>query len=319
MIGYIANGYKLWSPENNKVYYGRDIKFDKTKFRVNFTDTEFWLPTDEECKEDASAEDRTLTIAASDDSSEDEFYSAENGDNVLTSEEAEKKSTNEPRRSTRTTSKPKYLKDYAVMAYGADTYLADLPRSITEIYFREDKEEWLQAVDEKIAALKKNNTWSFCDLPEGKKAINSMWIFRVKCDDSGNVKRRKARLVIKSCSQRSGFDLSETYAVACLTTLRFLLAIVKERNLLIYQIDVKNAFLHSDIEEEAFMRVPESVKACGNQVCKLNKALYGLKQAPRAWNSTFDTFMKTLGLKNSEADKCLYIGEFQNAKIYLLL
>lgn len=83
--------------------------------------------------------------------------------------------------------------------------------------------------------------------------------------------------------------------------------------------NVKNAFLHSDLEEEVFMKIPEGVETNGIQVCKLNKTLYGLKQAPRAWNSTFDTFMKTLGLKNSEADQCLYIGDFRNAKIYLLL
>jgi len=83
--------------------------------------------------------------------------------------------------------------------------------------------------------------------------------------------------------------------------------------------DVKNAFLHSNLEEEVFMKVPEGVDACGNKVCKLNKTLYGLKQAPRAWNSTFDAFMKTLGMKSSEADRCLYIGGFKNAKLYLLL
>lgn len=206
------------------------------------------------------------------------------------------------------------------MAYSAETYLADVPGSFGEINSREDKEEWLHAVNEEISALKKNNTWSLCSLPEGKKAINSMWIFKVKCDDSSNIERRKARLVIKGRSQRPGFDYSETYApVARLTTLRFLLAVVNERNLLIYQMDVKNAFLHSDLEEEVFMKVPDGVDEDGTQVCKLNKTLYGLKQAPRPWNSTFDTFMKTLGMKNSEADRCLYIGEFRNAKIYLLL
>lgn len=288
MIGYVSNGYKLWSPDNNKIYYGRDIKFDETKFKINPTNAEFWLPADEGCEEDESTEDQILTNVANDDSSEDEFINAEDCDDV---------STIEPRRSTRITSKPKYLEDYAVMAYSAETYLADLPGSISEIYSREDKEEWMQAVNEEIAALKKNNTWSLCDLPEGKKAIKSMWVFKVKCDDSGNIERRKARLVIKGCSQRPEFDFCETYApVARLTTLRFLLVVINDRNLLVYQMDVKNAFLHSDIEEEVFMKAPEGVKVSGNQVCKLNKTLYGLKQAPRAWNSTFDTFVKTLGL-----------------------
>lgn len=82
--------------------------------------------------------------------------------------------------------------------------------------------------------------------------------------------------------------------------------------------DVKNAFLYSNLEKEIFTKVPEGVEADNTQVCKL-KTLYGLKQTPRAWNRTFDTFMKTLGMKNSDADRCLYIGEFRDTKIYVLL
>jgi len=86
------------------------------------------------------------------------------------------------------------------MAYSAEIYLTDVPGSIADIYSRKDKVEWLQAVNKEISALKKNNTWSLCDLPEGKKVISSMWTFKVKYDDSAKVERRKARLVIKGCS-----------------------------------------------------------------------------------------------------------------------
>lgn len=83
--------------------------------------------------------------------------------------------------------------------------------------------------------------------------------------------------------------------------------------------DVKNAFLYSDLEEEVFMKVLEGVDTEGTQVCKLNKTLYDLKQAPHAWNSTFDTFMKTLEMKNSQADRYPYISKFRGCKYLFVI
>jgi len=95
MIGYITNGYKLWSPEKNKIYYGRDIKFDETKFRLNTSDTELWLPVEESCEEETRADDRTSIDTVIDDSSKDEFYTAENeGDTSI--QKAEEKSMDGP-------------------------------------------------------------------------------------------------------------------------------------------------------------------------------------------------------------------------------
>ncbi|KAL6419518.1 hypothetical protein ACFW04_011341 [Cataglyphis niger] len=269
MIDYITNGYKL------------DIKFDETKFRTTALETELRLSSEEIRKEDIKTNVESR-MDACDDSSEDEFYSAENEGVILSIQNAEENFDKGPHLSTHKISKPKFLDDYAVIVYSAETYLAE---TFEEINSREDKEAWLQAVNEEINALKKNNILTLCELPKEKKAINNRWIF--KCDDLGNIKRRKARLVIKVHrfrSQRFGFDYYETNApVAHLTILKVVLAR-----------DVKNEFLHSDLEE-VFMKIPDGVD--GTQVCKLNKTLYSLKRAPHAWNSTFDTFMKTLEMK----------------------
>lgn len=83
--------------------------------------------------------------------------------------------------------------------------------------------------------------------------------------------------------------------------------------------DVKNAFLHGNIDEEIYMKQPCGLEDNTDRVCKLNKSLYGLKQAPRAWNSRFDSLMKKLGLKQSEHDKCLYFITNDKVKVYILL
>lgn len=83
--------------------------------------------------------------------------------------------------------------------------------------------------------------------------------------------------------------------------------------------DVKNAFLHGDLEEEIYMKLPQGLSANSNLVCKLNKSLYGLKQAPRAWNERFDRFVKELGLKQTKNDRCLYTLIAENVKSFLLV
>lgn len=143
MIGYVTNGYKLCNPEKNKFYYGRDIKFDETRFRITTLDTELWLPSDEVREEDIKTDDRISMDAACDESSEEEFYNAENEGVIPSTQNAEEKSEDGPRRSTRVASKLKYLDDYAVMAFSAETYLVDVPENFDEINLREDKKEWL--------------------------------------------------------------------------------------------------------------------------------------------------------------------------------
>lgn len=91
----------------------------------------------------------------------------------------------------------------------------------------------MQAVNEEIDAILKNNTWELTTLPKRKQLLNNKWIFKIKRDNNGNIERYKARLVIKGCAQRQGYDYEETYApVARLTTLRILLSIIVEENLI---------------------------------------------------------------------------------------
>ena len=153
---------------------------------------------------------------------------------------------------------------------------------------------WKKAVQEEINALEKNETWTITELPAGKRTVGCKWIFTVKYKADGSVERLKARLVAKGFTQSYGIDYQETFApVAKLNTIRILLSVAVNLDWCLHQLDIKNAFLNGDLEEEVFMEVPPGLdlNLAGGKVCKLKKSLYGLKQSPRAW---FDKFAKAV-------------------------
>ena len=100
----------------------------------------------------------------------------------------------------------------------------------------------------------------------------------------GGLDRYKGRLVAQGFKQEYGIDYEETFApVAKMTSIRTLFAVATVRNWPLWQMDVKNAFLHGDLQETVFMRPPPGYACPPNHICRPRKSLYGLKQAPRAW------------------------------------
>ncbi|CAJ2639186.1 unnamed protein product [Trifolium pratense] len=179
---------------------------------------------------------------------------------------------------------------------------------------------WQKAMDEELAALHKTNTWDIVPLPPGKRAIGSRWVYKIKTKSDGSVERYKARLVAKGFSQQYGMDYEETFApVAKMTTIRTLIAVASIRQWDISQMDVKNAFLNGDLQEEVYMVPPSGVSHNQGEVCKLKKALYGLKQAPRAWYEKFSTVIRSLGFRSSDHDSALFVRTTSHGRIILSL
>ncbi|GJX81460.1 retrovirus-related pol polyprotein from transposon TNT 1-94 [Tanacetum coccineum] len=105
---------------------------------------------------------------------------------------------------------------------------------------------------------------------------------------------KKARLVAQGYNQQEGIDYDETFApVARLEAIRIFLAFATYMNIIVYQMDVKSAFLNGKLKEEVYVKQLPGFKSneFPNHVCKLDKALYGLKQDPRAWYESLSTFL----------------------------
>ena len=103
-------------------------------------------------------------------------------------------------------------------------------------------------MEEEIKTLEKNQTWELTDLPKGKKLVGSRWVYTIKYTPDGSVERYKARLVAKGFTQIYSEDYYETFVlVSKLSSVRVVIYIVANLGWPLYQLDVKNAFLHRDL------------------------------------------------------------------------
>nr|GFA11146.1 retrovirus-related Pol polyprotein from transposon TNT 1-94 [Tanacetum cinerariifolium] len=120
------------------------------------------------------------------------------------------------------------------------------------------------------------------------------WIYKVKLDEYGDVLKNKTRLVAKGYRQEKGIDFEESFVpVARIEAIRIFIANATSRNMTVYQMDVKMAFLNGELKEEVYVSQSEGFVDSDylTHVYRLKKALYGLKQAPRAWYDTLSRFI----------------------------
>ncbi|GKC56014.1 putative ribonuclease H-like domain-containing protein, partial [Tanacetum coccineum] len=153
------------------------------------------------------------------------------------------------------------------------------------------------------------------NLPYGKKAIRTKWVYRNKKDERGVVVRNKARLVAQGHRQEEGIDYDEVFApVARIEAIRIFLAFASYMGFIVYQMDVKSAFLYGKIDEEVYVSQPPGFvdPKYPKKVYKVVKALYGLHQAPRAWYATLSTFLLKSGYRRGTIDKTLFIKKDKN-------
>ncbi|GJR54185.1 putative ribonuclease H-like domain-containing protein, partial [Tanacetum coccineum] len=138
---------------------------------------------------------------------------------------------------------------------------------------------WIEAMQEELLQFQLQKVWTLVNLPNGKRAIGTKWVFRNKKDERGIVVRNKARLVAQGYTQEEGIDYDES------------------------------AFLYGTIEEEVYVCQPPGFEDLQfpDKVYKVEKALYGLHQALRAWYETLSTYLIENGFRRGTIDKTLFI------------
>ncbi|EOY25977.1 Uncharacterized protein TCM_027349 [Theobroma cacao] len=182
------------------------------------------------------------------------------------------------RRSDRPRKLPKYLESFT-------TSLSHIHEPTT-YHQAMQHDHWRDAMAAELAALEDNGTWSIVPLPVDSHAISYKWVFKTKMRVDGSIERFKARLSFLALVAAQGWYLS--------------------------QLDINNAFLNGDLDEEVYMSLPPSYQVKGEYpsnvqlVCILHKSLYGLKQAlyflkqaSRQWNAKFTAVLIEYGFKQS--------------------
>ncbi|GJX78503.1 retrovirus-related pol polyprotein from transposon TNT 1-94 [Tanacetum coccineum] len=134
----------------------------------------------------------------------------------------------------------------------------------------------------------------FTPEPSSEASSSKDWIYKVKLDEYGDVLKNKARLVAKGYRQEEGIYFEESFAsVARIEAIRIFIANAASKNMTIYQMDFKTAFLNGELKEEVYVSQPKGFVDPDHltHVYRLKKALYGLKQDPRAWYDTLSRFL----------------------------
>ncbi|CAI7839976.1 unnamed protein product [Closterium sp. NIES-53] len=172
------------------------------------------------------------------------------------------------------------------------------PATLKEALESSDAEEWKKAMESELKSIEENVTWELVELTEGRKAITSKWLFKIKSDADGKIERYKSRLP---------------------TTMRTLLTGAAIKGWVVKQMDVTTAFLNGVLEEDIFMAQPEGFDDGSGRVLKLKKALYGLKQAPRQWYLKLRGVFDEIGFTPSTADHSSFmLGEGEQRSFMVL-
>ncbi|GJX38041.1 putative ribonuclease H-like domain-containing protein [Tanacetum coccineum] len=169
---------------------------------------------------------------------------------------------------------------------------------------------WIEAMQEELLQFKLQKVWTLVDLLKGKRAIGTKWVYRNKKDERGIVVRNKARLVAQGYTQEEGIDYDEVFVpVARIEAIGLFLACASFMGLIVYQMDVKSAFLYGTIKEEVYVCQPLSFEdpQFPDKVYKVEKASYRLHQAPRAWYETLFTYLLENRFRRGTIDKTLFI------------
>ena len=156
---------------------------------------------------------------------------------------------------------------------------------------------WRQSMREENGNMERRGCWKIVRIPSGKRLIKCKYVYKIKRDFSGRIKKRKSRLVIQGFRQQES-DYNETFApVVKGNTFRLLVALARTLGLDIQHMDVDAAFLYADLDEDIYMEPPPNLFVPDGCCLKLLKSLYGLKQAPPKLVQEYQSLHRVKGVQ----------------------
>jgi hypothetical protein len=182
-----------------------------------------------------------------------------------------------------------------------------------------EKELWAEAEKRETDALFNFEFAKLVDIPENRKILQVIWIYKYKTDEFGIVKLYKARLVVRGDMAIEGFDYFETFSpVAKIESVRLILALIIVHKLIPLQADINNAYVQSLLEEDVYIGAIPGIRIPSGKCYKLLRSLYGLPQSGRNWNNLISNFIISLGLVQLREDTCVF-GYFIDGKLALVI
>ncbi|GJW52763.1 putative RNA-directed DNA polymerase [Tanacetum coccineum] len=323
-IGYssVKKAYKLFSLDNRRVLFSRDVKFYETVFpfkmkntkRHDLADVDYTncgVHSNTDAAPMQHPEENSATHLGDNIISEGNFQNDSPVHNDIMSRgdnsEEEQPSV---RRSSRPSKLPAKFNDFMLdskLKYGIEKHVnysklnsvnycftTTLNKSVEpSTYYDAVKDaRWVEAMNNEIEALIRNNTWTLTDLPIGRKAIDNKWLYKIKYKSTGQVDKFKARVVAKGFSQKEGIDFDETFSpVVKMVTVRCLICIAVSNDWPLFQLDVNNAFLYGDLNEDIYMQ----------------------------WNDKLTTVLVEHGFVKSKYDYSLYLKHTNEVFVALLV
>ena len=174
-------------------------------------------------------------------------------------------------------------------------------------------------MDVEIEAIERNKTWELTDLPKGAKRIGVKWVFKSKLNENGKVDKCKARLVEKGYAQQHGIDYTEVFApVARWDTVRMVIALATQNGWKMYQLDVKSAFLHAELNEYVYVEQPQGYEKKGEEhkVYKLKKRCMVLNKL--TWYSRIEAYFVKEGFEKCSCEHTLFVKREDEGKILIV-
>jgi hypothetical protein len=301
-VGYSeqSKAYRLYNPITKKLIVSRDVKFQEDKSWDNQTSEMIvdHIPSIQEDKQvEATGQQASpprlprLQVQGQGEQTEHSSSSSSSNDSDPTIENLRNQKTRSLREIYEQNDDVDQQAHFSMLSY-------------QPVYFEEavKEEKWVDAMNEEIEAIERNDTWDLVDLPTGKTNIGVKWVYKTKFNEKGKVEKKKERLVAKGFAQQPGIDYGETFSpVARLDTVRAVLAVAAQKKWPVYQMDVKSTFLNGILQEEVYVDQPPGFQIKGKEykVYRLKKALYSLKQAPRAWYSHIDSYFLNNGFNRA--------------------